>query len=377
MPWVGFGVAIVFWPGWIGSVISPRWAVLAALTPLVAKVDLKRLDPLSVGLPLFLMLAWATLTLAWTPDPLTGFNELFHLLILVGIVAAVSGLDDLAPVLSATGWGLAVSSVLAVPQFFGWWSPVEQISVPGGLFYNRLMLAEAAAPIFLWAALSRRYWLAVALSPAMLLCQSRVAALAVLIGFLAARPRWALLVLPVAVLASAGAWWLGLPPFDINKMVSTYARLEIWGDALAGIVPAGQGIGSFTTLYPRWEFAHSDILQAWFELGFGSLPIMAFFVVAIRGPVTPERAALSALLVETAISFPLHRPVTAFLAVALAAHLVAVRSGVRGGECRGRDQDVMGVGWNLKAWARAGRADRGRSGLVSVRSDAADEPAAC
>lgn len=375
MRWIGFGVAVAFWPGWIGSVIAPRWAVLAALTPLVAKIDLKRFRPLFVLLP-FLTLLWAGLSLFWTPDRLTGIHEFLHLLILVGIGLSVSGLDDLSPVLTAVGWGLAVSAALAVCQYAEIWSPVEQMSAPAGLFYNRLMLAEAAAPIFLWAFLVERYWLLAALTPAMLLCQSRIAVLAVLIGFVAARPRWGIPSLLIAGALAAIAWHFGLPPFGAGKMDSAYIRIEIWNDAISGVTINGQGIGSFPTIYPRWEFAHSDFLQSLFEFGAGSLPLLAFLVVAARGPVTAERAAFIAMLVEFAVSFPLHRPVTAFFLTVLAVRLGAVRDHLCRGERRGRDQIILGTGWSYENRPGANLPDQNSGRMVSIRSDAAHGAAA-
>lgn len=337
---VGFGAAVAFYPGWISSAVAPKWAVLAGLTPFLARIDLRRIAPLS-GLCLAAGMAWAALSLLWTPDVLTGLHEFLHLLILAMIVIAVSGLDDIDPILSAVGWGLAISSALCVVQWFGY-SPVDQISAPAGLFYARMDLAAAVAPVFIWALLSGRYPLAAVLAAPMILCQTRTAIFAAVIGFLAAKPRLALFLGAAFLLAMLATWVFALPPFDAAKVDSLTIRFEIWRATLQGLSILGSGIGSLTAdAFPVVEYAHSDILQAGYELGIGALPLLAFFAIAACGPITPARAALVVLGVEAAVSFSLHRPpTTGFLAFGVAGFLVCAGRGL----CRRQSHSGVEIG---------------------------------
>jgi hypothetical protein len=320
MPILGFFVATAFWPGLLDAATAPRWAVIAAGVPLVS-----RLDPGSVRrwpLALFgLWLAYAALSLLWAPDRLTAAHELFRLLILAAVFLAAANLDDIGPVLRLFGWGVAASSFLAVPQFLGW-SPVGEAVAPAGLFYNRDFLAELVAPLLVWAVWRRDWWLAVALSPAPLLCQSRVALIAIAAGlgwhvWQSARWRWLVPAVAACVLLVAA--------LTLGKTDSTLERLAIWQAALSDPRIFGHGMGAFTAAFPVWEYAHSDALQAVYELGIGAgLPALLVLVLC-RNARRAIGAASIAMAVEIAIAFPLHLPASGFLAVLLAGGLARAR----------------------------------------------------
>ena len=99
------------------------------------------------------------ITLIASPDRLGGLLEMFHLLLFASIAAAAARLDSIDGIMTAFGWGIAVSSALCVAQVLGW-SPVPQLYAPAGLFGNRDFLAEAAAPVLIWAGMTRRWPLA-------------------------------------------------------------------------------------------------------------------------------------------------------------------------------------------------------------------------
>lgn len=325
---VGFGVSAAFWPGLLSAAVAPRWALLAALTPLVSRLDPRRLDPLVGGLFLT-YLGWAALSLLWAPDRLTGAHELFQLIILGVVVLAVANTDRLAPVLLAATLGLAVSSALAIGQFFFGWSFVAQATAPpAGLFYNRDMLAEFAAPLLVWAIASKRLWLAVIPLIPLVLCQSRVALVAAAVGLLAAGSRWGFLIL--AGIACAAMAALGTLPFNPAKIVSASERWDVWSAALSDPSIFGHGLGSFTAAFPKMETAHSDVLQAFYELGAGAGIMAALGLVVLwRIEDAAERAILFALAVEVLVAHPFHLPATGFLAAALVGVAGRARTRVR------------------------------------------------
>lgn len=331
---LGFSTAVAFWPGLLSAATAPRWAILAAGTPLVSRLDPRRVRP-SFLTGLAVLLVYAAVSLAWTPDRLTGLNEFFRLLIFAAVVAAAAGVEDIDPVLEAIGWGVAVSSVLAVLDTAGW-ALVDQVAAddgnrgpPAGLFFNPAVLAETAALLLVWALVRGRYLLAAALWSPLLLCHSRIAITAAVIGAVAAMPRRVLWVaLPVVGLGFAMGL-LGFSLLGTVKVASADQRIALWLQTIAGLNWFGHGIGSFAATEPRMEYAHSDFLQAIYELGPAAVPLVVAVLVSMRR----NRLGMAAALGSTAaVSFPLHTPVGLLLAGLLVGDLGRVRLPL----CRGR-----------------------------------------
>jgi hypothetical protein len=350
---LAFAVSVAFWPGLGGLATAPRWCLLAAGLPLVSWLDPRHLPPPLIWL-LAIGISYACLSLLWAPATMTGINDLMMLVICVAALIAASALDDISPVLIALCVGVGISGLLAVIQVFGY-SPIAQAIGsgwttlrPAGLFYNRGVLAETAAPLLVWAACSRRVVLVLPLAIPLLLCQSREAILAAGVGAcVAAVPTRGLRLTPslgttrsaggrtpcqsggnslaasALIVMIAGGFTLAtvaaVTLFGIGKFVSLGERLLIWQTTISDLTPFGHGIGSFFATYPHWETAHNDALQLVSELGIGAIPFLAIFAIGLyRGwPQTAERAALVALMVEGVVSFPLHMPTTAFLGMAL------------------------------------------------------------
>jgi len=321
---------LAFWP--TINAEMPRWALLALGIPLVS-----RLDPRAVGIPLFCssiaLLGYAGLTLVWSSDPLGGANQLFHLVILALAVLAAAQLASIDVVMTWIAAGLAVSAALVVPQMLGW-GAIPQFSVPAGLFFNRDVLAETAAPVFLWAAARRDWFLAPVLSVPLLLCQSRVALFAVLVGLLVVWRAPPMTKFLGAVLAGIFAT-ASILLFGPEKFTTALDRIEIWQAAALSIAPFGHGLGWFGATYPRWEYAHSDLLQAAVEIGAVPLLLAAGICAMLWRRwvrVTPAsdgatNGALAAALVCAVFSFPLELPASGFVFAVLASRLA--RNGLR------------------------------------------------
>ena len=153
MPFLAFCVFIG--PVVTGFEDAPHWAVLALGLPLVSKLDPRPL----LGWPGVLLIAgvaWAALGLAWTPDPLGGALDLWHTVLLSLVVVAAAGIENPRRVMTALAYGIAVSVGVAVFQLAGY-HPIATVNRPAGLFFNRDLFAEAAAPVFIWAALGKRW----------------------------------------------------------------------------------------------------------------------------------------------------------------------------------------------------------------------------
>ena len=322
-----FLVAAAYWPGILSAAFVPRWAVVALGLALVAPLDPRKLTG-SIRWLLPGALLVAALSLWNSPDPRGGALELFQFVALCGVLVVASRSESIEPALRGLCAGLAISSVLCVWQTSGW-SPVPQMSAPAGLFYSSEVVAEFAAPLFVWALL-RREWLGVVASGVPIgLCGSRVAILAIAIGLLwawRASARNKIFAAGVIALCAVSA----LFALGFDKFISGGTRIVIWGATVMAITPLGHGLGWFLAVHPAEQFAHSDFLQAVAELGIGAVPVILIFVVALicgKGN-RAERAAFIAVFFECVVSFPLHVPASGFLAFLLAGYLVRGGAGL-------------------------------------------------
>lgn len=328
MPFLAFCVFIG--PVVTGFEDAPHWAVLALGLPLVSKLDPRPLLGW-LGVLLIAGVAWAALGLAWTPDPLGGALDLWHTVLLSLVVVAAAGIENPRRVMAALAYGIAVSVGVAVFQLAGY-HPIATVNRPAGLFFNRDLFAEAAAPVFIWAALGKRWRLAAVCAIPLLICGSRVALLAAVAGWLYSggkHTRWSAFVVMVAVLT--------ITTVLDGKSASMAMRFEVWNETIRHLTLAGHGLGWFIWTFPKWEYVHSDALQALVELGPGALAFGAFAVLVLwrSKAALPVRAAFVAALVQVAVAFPLHMPASGFVAALLAGHLAGARHRLRAGNAVG------------------------------------------
>ena len=367
-----FAVATAFIPGIMSSAIVGRWAVIAIGIPLVGQISFK--FPSVIQTALAMGLAWAATSLWITPDLRDGSLQLFFMFLLVGVMGAASQMKTLDDALAGMCWGVGVSSVLcwfALP--FEWAHPLvaQTPSFYAGLFYNSEVLSELAAPLLIWAVVSKRWDLTAATVLPLIVNTSRVAIVVVILGLLYAyRPRskrvWAMVAgLALAVLAAA-LWHYTTGP---AKFGSAGLRLVDWMVTALAINPVGHGIGWFRITHAGEEFAHSDVLQAMAELGLGSLCFAVIPVYIFRNPggTYAEREAFVAICIEIAISFPLHVPATAFLAALLAGYLAGDRPVILSVRLDGGIQDGADDQRHSPTPGRGFGRGRQRSFMVSVR----------
>jgi hypothetical protein len=325
---LAFCVAVAYGPGLFAAPVSPKWWVIAVGLPLVSP-----LDPRSMWAPASWCMAgavvWAAAAIYDAPHPHAAAMDTFFLALLCLTAYGAAGLDDIGPALTGMSWGMAISAVLCVPQWLGWWSPVPQSAAPAGLFYNREVLVEIVAPLFVWALLARRWMLVALLSIPVALCHSRVAIVAIAAALLWAwspQRRWTKWC--VVFLLMTGAIAL-LAVLGSAKWGTAFERASFWLTAVYSITPLGRGPGwwALSHVGPYEEFVHSDVLQSVVELGAGALLLAVPLIAAWwRGAgSTAERAAYAAITVEALVSFPIHLPAGGFLGFALAGFLARDR----------------------------------------------------
>jgi hypothetical protein len=254
------------------------------------------------------------------------------------------------------------------------------------------VLAEALALGIIIAAYSQRWWLATWLACGLYLTHQRnalLALVAVLIVWLAPRflrmQRRMQVAAAIAVLMGI-ATIAGQSFYKENSILNSSSmaeRVNAWQDSAEGLTPFGRGIGSFWTEFPRFahridatkirmEFAHNELLHYVFELGVASLLLVFVLIYALRGRLELERLLLVAIVSESIFAFPLHMPVTAFVAALVAGRLARDRFNSVAGEHDGRmvnQQHAGGADSGQDSFARSHR--RGiddRSEDISTRS---------
>lgn len=368
---LGFAVAAAYWPGMASAAVIPRWGVIAVGVPLVSVIDPRGIPESLRWVFSFLLAVAALATVFASPDAMAGWLELFFIALLCVVFIAAARFESIDGLMIGLGYGLAVSSVLAVGQRLGYDFGLPQSSAPAGLFYNREVLAEFAALVFVWHALkpkTRRcpemhyvwgyhrirhiripefYWrdysiAAVALIP-LALCQSRVAFATVIVALLYVwwPQRWSLRIMVTVLFPPMIVFSLIAMGYD--KAASADHRLIMWVTTFYSWTQFGHGLGWFAAAHPAEELAHSDVLQVIAELGIGGFVLAAVPFIAFRnsrGGYHVERAVFVAICVEAVISFPLHFPASGFLAAVVAGFLAGRRDPVRLGEHLGRPEDA-------------------------------------
>lgn len=377
---LGFLVAVAFWPGASYASIAPRWAAIAVGVPLLLLfTDAARLTAHHlVGL---LFVAWALVTLAWTPNLYDATQASLQLVFLAATFALGARLADLRPIVTGIGAGLVIAAVVAVLQA-AWIEHNAQIGGAfrvmdtwvwprtdgiGSIFVNQGTYAEACA-LGIVAALTWRVWWAVPFGlVGIALTESRAAKVALIAALLLwtwERSRLAAGALLAAVIAA------GLLLINY-KHGSTVERWAIIQDAWAGITWLGNGIGSFQHVYPtlaeridtfsfRVEHAHNDYFEVLFDLGcVGLLAAVALTAGAMFGPGRYVAVAFATLC---ALGFSSHLPLSGFVGALVLGHAARAWPELRVSLAAGR----AALERRFHGTRRAARAGSGHLAAVAV-----------
>ncbi len=331
---LGFLISVAWLP--IPSAIStPRWMLVevgCAALLLVALWNRPLLETKGHRI-VFAVLAWSTLTVAWSFDRESSLGALFQVagLVLSFCVGAAS--LTLRPFWLALGAGATINAVIAIAQTFGWRAfDVANLSpgVPIGTFGNKNFLAffGAIALVGLLTMPRPSRW-HVAMLPgaaiATLLPTSRgamVAAIAAVASVLWTKRGgrlWTLAsiaAVPAALILALDLW---VTPGRFSS--SATPRLEMWDWTVSNWKFFGWGVGSYGSVFP-FEHASSDLLEFVFEIGAGAA-LLAWLLTHVLRPSTlhAERAVVVCVVVESLFAFPLHMAAPAFVAAVCAGRI--------------------------------------------------------
>lgn len=321
----GFCVAVAFVPGIMSAAYSGRWAVIALGIPLMGPINFQFIRPVQIALGLSFV--WGAVSMLVALDIHGAQFDMILMVLMIGVMSAAAQMESLDNILTGLCWGVGVSSVFCAIAIVD--HPlVEQGSLKyAGLFYNSEVLTELAAPLFVWAMISRKFDMVAATILPLIVNGQRIAVLAAGIALLYGYRRigWKY-ILGIVVLMAVALTAVMASRAD-NIFGSIAQRIVIWLETIMAFTPMGHGVGWFRAVHPESEFAHSDVIQAIAEFGIGAalfavIPIMISF--RNRGS-NAERACFVAICIEGILSFPLHVPASAFLIAVVSGYLV--RSG--------------------------------------------------
>ena len=327
--WValGFMVSAAYLPGIQGSFV-PRWAVIAVGVPLVSQIDPRRV-PTWMLVILGFIFCIASLSIIHSPWPMAGIGELIFMLLLSLTFISTAAMVSLDDVMIGLAAGLSLSTALSVAQWLGWSPVVTGSTSPSGLFYNSEVLGEFSALIAAWfiakfmddRSVQSAALAVMALVPTFL-SHSRIGIFVVAVALIVAwGPKWKVLLSVVGVALIGGC-----AAVIFTKLGESVHRITLWGTTIMSMSFRGNGLGWASAAFPFEEFSHSDMLQAVAELGFGALALLYIPFAAFRGTrgCRAEYALFAAVLVEVAVSFPLHFPATGFVSAVVAGYLVGL-----------------------------------------------------
>lgn len=323
-------LGLAFWPGIMSSATAPRWAVMAFGLPVLLFNKRVPLDGLGLA-----FLAVAASSILWGMVPVDAIGGFMILVLLALAYALGSSIDDLGPFYDGLTCAALISGALAVAQTF---YPLQGFNLDeygnaAGLFINKDVLGNLAAPLAIAAALRARWIEAALLFGVVILMSTRGALMGLAVALVVylidtGRSRIAVAAVLVFVTALAANLYRGGA-----GLFAAGERVAIWHDTIAGLTLFGRGIGSFFTAFPatadwvvialrRPEFAYNEFLHFGFELGIAGLILPAILVVAFLGSGrNVGRYVLVCMAAQCAVSFLLHLPASGFLMALVAGHV--------------------------------------------------------
>lgn len=332
MFWLGAAVSLCYIPGYTGAYIATQWSVLAVLLSfdILWTYAVTQRPGLAALLPFYgvrkgpftILHAFGLIFLAYAaacvPTSLAPYASVFGLWLVVIMGLCLwfgTTVTNVRGLYAGLATGAAVSSAVAVFQYFGFTGVPTTTGTPAGIYVNGVQQGAVLALIAVALASERMWVWMLPLVPGIVLAQSRGAWIALAVGLLGCgfRRLWVLSVIGVV-----GVFYL------INPLSSSDAqRLLFWHFAWDNLTWLGWGPGMFYTivlpqngvfsLYP--EYAHNDALQLAFEYGiFALLPITIAGYALSRTDVK-EWPVVLAFVAAGCYSMPLFMPIAAFLAL--------------------------------------------------------------
>ncbi len=344
----GFALATAYVPWITGAASSPRWAVLVIGAIAMCCLDLwawygrgRITWPHIFG---GLFVAWALLTLLWSPAP-EAWDSAWKLLLIAALFLVGTRIEDMRPFYIGAAVGVGISSVLVMLDLAGLIS-YQQWNRPSGLFVNGLYLAEFAVMVIagLWGADLYR-WTLLCLPSILVVSAARgpLIAFAVAAWIKVMVRTWRDAALGLVLLVAVA------PAVVMARPGSVADRFTIWGDTVRHLSWFGRGLGSFFATSPMMDsrgygerllHPNNDLLEIAYELGLPGVILAVAFVMsllwvrsqAVKAPVfdtgiagsspaAPAKLVVIVFLVEGCFGFPFSLPWSVGLFALAAGHV--------------------------------------------------------
>jgi hypothetical protein len=309
-------VTVAYIPGFIGAAIPTNWFVLIIACPIIFYFTKTKVNPL-----VLVFISFVTISLIWTLNFNIAIFFYIQIIALFMVFSIGENLLDIRPIFKGIAFGLGISGVIAILQFFDIKSVITLYSNVTGLFVNPNIYSEISVIVLLaLIVLKLWFWIPLVL-PGIVLVHSRTALAALGIGLFIILFRKNRLYACISFLFIAAiSAYLYKHSFNL---LSIQERLNLYKDTISGITLFGHGVGSFEILYPyyathidtalaRPRFPHNDWLQLMFEFGVFSLPIFVFSANLLRKR-NECTTILWAIGFISLFNFPFHVPVSAFI----------------------------------------------------------------
>lgn len=366
---IGLALMVAIVPGWAGLATTPRWDVGAVIAFALFCAGVGRMARAHwLGLA---MISWLVVSLAWSSEPLAGADQAAKMIVVAVGFAWGATLTDLRPLIAGAATGIAISSLVALAQWFGWtWIETSSTGTPAGLFYNHNRIAEAAALVLATSIAIRLWWALPGLVPSLILPQERTAWLAVAVVLaivvwrrLRGQDRFALAGIAV-MLVMLAAMTAGLWRLETFGPAGVTERLAMWSFVADHFSLVGHGLGSFAHDGPMLmgpipgvagmvglthaEHPHNEFLWLAYEGGIVGLGLFLAFAGRVWRDAGPDlRLVLVAVGVVACFAMPFHDPAAAIFAALVAGHAAGARERVRAAADAG--------GGALRAWVEQER----------------------
>lgn len=321
MFWLGAIVSLCYIPGVTGAYILTQWPVLAVLLPFA----LLRPGPFT-GFHLLgaLFVAYAAVRLPFNAAPVSGVFGLWLLGIAALAVWFGTTLTSTRELYAGLAAGAAVSSLVGVLQYLGFYIVPTTSAMPAGLYANAVQQGTVLALIAVALATERMWLWALPLLPGILLANSRGGFIVLAVGLLGCGVRR---VWVVGAIAAVGVFYL-LSPLSSSDV----QRVFIWHTTWDNLTWFGRGTGIYyiimlsqdgvTSFFP--EYAHNDFLQLAFEYGLAALLPFTVIGYAMWRTDVKEWPIVLAFCTAACFSMPLFMPIAAFLALVAVGRILRV-----------------------------------------------------
>lgn len=385
---IGFLLMAACVPSWGGMATTPRWDVYALMAVALLFAPAGRFTAAHwFGLGL---IAWLAVSISWSSSPLDGADTAIKMAAIAAAFAWGATLDDIRPLVIGAAIGLAINSGIATAQWLGWHGIVTALDMPAGLFYSRDRLGESAAVVLAAVITCRMWWALPGVVPALILSQSRAAALAA--GVVAVVSIWQrgrtferYLVVIIGLFSVALVAMLSSSldaPWKANALAE---RMALWSFTLAHLDWFGNGLGSFVAdgpmmawpvspgsrldLVTKAEHPHNEFLWLAYEGGLPALGLFGAFAGLVwRCAAGPNLLVLIAIGTIACFAMPFHDPATVGLAGVVAGFAVGAHRRHAVAADTGRDA--------LRAWLATELGQGGEHGGAGARGEPLSVPAA-